>query len=136
MMGLFVANKWSAVSQHFADRLTGLPHSPETIAYVVGVLGKRRWDDKDLMTDRSLVVVFQDALIKRDFAEFQRIGDWVLFADTVFPDHLNGVRDFAENVGRLSYYECFRLMGQSWRVYEELADELPTLVARVRNRLV
>ena len=136
MMGLFVADKWTAVNQHFADRLTGLPHSPEVIAYVVGVLGKRRWDDQDLMTDRSLVIVFQDALIKRDFTEFQRIGDWVLFADTVMPDHLNGTRDFAENVGRLSYYECFRLMGNTWRVYEELADDLPKLVARVRQRLV
>jgi len=135
MMGLFVADKWTAVNQHFADKLKGLPHSQEAIAYVVGVLGKRKWGEDD-MSDQSLVIAFQDALLKRDFVEFQRIGDWVLFVDTVMPAHLHGVRDFAENVARLSYYECFRLMGQQWRVYEELADELPALVARVRHRLV
>jgi hypothetical protein len=135
MMGLFVANKWSAVGEHFADRLKGLPHSPETIAYVVGVLGKRRWDDDDL-SNRSVVLAYQEASLKGDFASLQRIGDWVLFVDSVMPDHIKDVRECVETMGRLSYYRCFRLMGGKWRIYEELADELPTLAEIVRRRLV
>lgn len=119
----------------FADRLKGLPHSPEAVAYVVGVLGKRRWEGEDL-SNSSLLLEYQAAALKGDFVGFQRIGDWVLFIDSVHPGHFNGVRDFVENIGRLSYYRCFRLMGGSWRVYEELADELPSLAAKVRRRLV
>ena len=135
MMGLIVASKWSAVSELFADRLKGLPHSPETIAYVVGVLGKRRWEDDDL-SNESIVLAYQDASLKGDFASLQRIGDWVLFVDSVMPDHIKDVREVVETLGRLSYYRCFRLMGGKWRIYEELADELPKLAGTVRRRLV
>jgi hypothetical protein len=119
----------------FADRLKGLPHSPEVVAYVVGVLGKRRWDGEDL-SNRSLLLTYQAATLVNDFVGFQRIGDWVLFVGSVHPSHFNGVHDFVENIGRLSYNRCFRLMGKQWRLYQELADELPSLVARVHSRLV
>jgi hypothetical protein len=136
MMGLVVpATKWSAVNKLFSDRLRGLQGNPETIAYIVGVLSKRRWDEDDL-SNQSVVLAFHDAGLKGDFATFQRIGDWVLFIDTVFPEHFNGVRECVENIGRLSYYRCFRLMGGKWHVYEELADELPSLAVKVRHRLV
>jgi|SRR5581483_1600022 len=135
MMGLVIVNKWAGVSQYFAEKLLGLPHSPETIAYVVGVLSKRHWSDNDF-SNNSIAVAFQEAVVKRQFVEFQRIGDWVLLVDTMMPDHFNGFRDFVENVARMSYYQCFRLMGPQWHVYEELADDLPKLVARVRQRLV
>ncbi len=109
--------------------------NPETIAYIVGVLSKRRWDSDDL-SNQSVVLTFQDACLKGDFVTFQRIGDYVLFIDTAYPEHFNGIRECVENVGRLSYQRCFRLMGGKWRVFEELADELPSLVSKVRRRLV
>jgi|SRR5579871_4567820 len=135
MMGLFVAEKWTAVNQHFAEKLKALPRDPETVAYVVGVLGKRKWEGDDLSQD-SILLAYVDANEKGDFAGFQRIGDWVLFADIMVPAHFTGVREFVENVGRLSYYRCFRLMGGKWRVYEELADDFPRLVTQVRQALV
>ena len=135
MMGLIVPASKSGISEHFAARLNGLPHSPEAVAYAIGVLGKRKWRDGDDLSDVSLCIVFQDALLKRDFVGFQRIGDWVLFAEIVVPDHIKTYREVAENLARLSYYECFRLMGQQWRVYEELADELPKFTASARQRL-
>jgi hypothetical protein len=135
MMGLIVPAAKTGISDHFAERLTGIPASPEAVAYVVGVLGKRKWDGEDL-SNQSVLLAYLDANERGDFVGFQRIGDWVLFIDSVMPAHFNGVREFVESVGRLSYYRCFRLMGQQWRVYEELADEFPRLVTSVRKRLV
>jgi len=118
----------------FAERLQGMQYSPEAVAYVTGVLSKRRWEGQD-MSHQSVVLAYQDARLKSDFAGFQRIGDWVLFIDSVHPQHFDGVRETVETLGRLSYYRCFRLMGGTWRVYEDLTDELPSLAAKVRRRL-
>ena len=135
MMGLIVADRWSAVQELFADRLQGLPVSAEVNAYVVGVLGKRRWDE-DNMCQQSLVLAYQAAALSGDFTAFQRIGDWVLWVDSVMPAHVKETHDVVQNLGRLSYYRCYRMMGGRWKVYEELADELPALVQHVRRRLV
>jgi|SRR5579863_3065113 len=133
MMGLIVPV--SRIQDHFASKLDGLPHSPETVAYVVGVLGKKKWAAEDDLSRQSILLAYMDAMERGDFITFQRIGDWVLFIDSVMPNYFEGTREFVENVGRLSYLRCFRLMGNSWRVYEELADELPKLVVSVRRRL-
>lgn len=131
MMDLIV----SRLDRWFAERLQGLQYSPEALAYVTGVLSNKRWEHMDLSHD-SIVMAYQEAQLFGDFSSFQRIGDWVLFIDAVHPQHFNGVRDTVETLGRLSYYRCYRLMGGQWRVYEELADELPLLAAKVRRRIV
>jgi hypothetical protein len=131
MMELIV----SRLDRWFAERLRGLQYSPEALAYVAGILSTKKWDLAD-MSNESVVLAYQGAQLSGDFSAFQRIGDWVLFVDAVHPQHFNGVRDTVETLGRLSYYRCYRLMGGQWRVYEELADELPLLAAKVRRRLV
>jgi hypothetical protein len=118
----------------FAERLRGLRYTPETIAYVVGVLSRKNWDVHDMSTE-SVVLAFQNASLKCDFSEFQRIGDWVLFIDIVHPIHLDGVREAIESIGRNSYYSCHRILRGQWRVYEELADELPTIARHMRHKL-
>lgn len=135
MMDLFIADKWTAVQELFADKLRDLPVSPEVNAYVVGVLAKRRWQEDDL-SHQSLVLAYQAASLSGDFSAFQRIGDWVLWVDSVMPAHVHESREVIQNLGRLSYYRCHRLMGGKWKVYEELADDLPSLVRHVRQRLV
>jgi hypothetical protein len=119
----------------FAERLTGLRYSPETLAYVAGVLSNRRWE-QDNLSNQSVVLAFNEAQQRGDFAGFQRIGDWILFIDAIHPQHFDGIRETVETLGRLSYYRCFRIMNGKWRLYEELADELPSLAAKVRKRLV
>jgi hypothetical protein len=119
----------------FAERLEGLQCTPDTRAYVIGVLGKKRWDG-DILVGESIVLAFNDALITSDFAAFQRIGDWVLWIDSVYPEYINDHRDVIESIGRRSYYSCHRIMRGQWRVYEELADELPSIAAKVHRKIV
>lgn len=121
----------------FADRLRGLSYRPETLAYVAGVmkaLGHPR--EGDDMSRRSVVLAYAEARRTGDFVTYQRIGDWVLWADALVPESIAAEKDAVLTLGRLSYYACYRLMRYKWDVYEELADDLPRITARVRRAIV
>jgi hypothetical protein len=121
----------------FADRLHGMRRKPETVAYVAGVLKSlakpRELDD---LSKRSVILEFASARETGDFATFQRIGDWVLWVNIVMPESLEGTREAVESVGRQSYYTCHRILRGQWHVYEELADDLPTIARSARHMLV
>lgn len=120
----------------FADRLQGLQRRPETTAYIVGVLKARgNWSPEDDLSDRSIILTFAAAVQSGDFAQFQRLGDWILWADVVVPEHFADSRELVDGIGRRAYYSCHRILRGQWRVYEELADELPTIVQQVRSKL-
>lgn len=121
----------------FAERLQGLNYRPETVAYVAGVL-KAQANPKmhECMAGRSIVLAYIDAKEKGDFVEYQRIGDWVLFVNVILPESIQHEREAVTTIGRLSYYSCHRLIRYKWDLYEELADELPSLAMHVRRKLV
>lgn len=123
------------VDRWFADRLHGLRYSPDVIAYVAGVLSRKRWENAD-MSKQSVVLAFHSASVTGDFVGFQRIADWVLFVETMYPEHLKGVQDVIESLGRQSYYSCHRIIRGQWRLFEELADELPTIAEASRKQLM
>lgn len=123
------------LDQWFAERLHGLRYERETCAYVTGVLADFRHNTENNLSKRSIVLTFDEAQQRGDFAAFQRIGDWVLWVSVVQPQHIVNVKDVAESFGRLSYYRCHRIMRGQWRVYEQLADELPYIVADVQCKL-
>jgi len=122
----------------FSDRLIGLDgYRPETVAYVVGVLKAFcKPNVGDDLTNRSVVLAYNDARLTGDFVAFQRIGDWVLWADIIVPTYIEPDREAAESVARLSYYSCNRIMMGQWRCFEQLADELPEIVINVRRKLL
>lgn len=121
----------------FAERLRGMPYRPETIAYVAGVLktlGHPR--EGDVLGTGSVVLAYQDASARSDFAAYQRIGDWILWVDVVMPDRFNSNRTTVETIGRLSYYACHRILRGQWALFEELADALPEIALDARRKLV
>lgn len=121
----------------FAERLHGLEYRPETIAYVAGVLkAQANPRPQENMAGRSVVLAYGEAREKDDFAEYQRIGDWVLFVNVIMPESIEHEREAVTTIGRLSYYSCYRLIHYKWDVYEELADQLPKLAMHVRRKLV
>jgi hypothetical protein len=121
----------------FAKQVQGLRFSPETLAYVVGVLKNlSRPREGDDMSKQSIVLAYRDASTKNDFAGFQRLGDWVLWVDVMTPELIDNNRQVVESYGRLSYLSCHRILRGQWHVYEELADELPLIAAKVRQKLV
>jgi hypothetical protein len=117
----------------FAGRLEGLLCRADTKAYVTGVLSG--FKPGDVLSDQSIVLAWHEARTKGDFVTFQRIGDWVLWAEAMQPAFNRENRAVVESIGRMSYYACHRIMRQQWLVYEELADDLPIIAAGVRCKL-
>jgi hypothetical protein len=123
----------------FTEQLNGLQCSPETRAYVVSVLKAQGHPlDGAVFAGRnsSVIIAYQEAVVKNDFAAYQRIGDWVLWVDAMCPDSLRGKHEVVENFGRLAYYSCHRILRGQWHIYEELADNLPVIARRVRSKLI
>lgn len=124
------------LDQWLSERLRTLRCGDDTRAYVVGVLQRFQRDAGSLdMSRESVVLAFHEARLRGDFAGFQRIGDWTLWVSSVQPTQDRAQREVIETFGRLSYYSCHRLMRGQWRLYEELADELPVIVYDVRCNL-
>jgi len=122
----------------FDNRLVELrsKYRPETIAYVVGVLKAQAISKDGLdLSNRSVVLEYADAVMTGDFVSFQRIGDWVLWVNIIMPTAFDGSQEAIESIGRHSYYSCHRILKGQWRLYEELADQLPTLALAVRHKL-
>ncbi len=112
----------------FESALTDLRCSPDTRAYVINLLSGH----VDDISDSSVALAYRDASLSGRFETFQRIGDWSLWVSAFAPHPLRGQRDLIERFGRLSYFSCHRIMRGQWRLYEELADELPAIVYDVR----
>src|SRR5271166_3974718 len=109
----------------FSERLSRLNVSSATLAYVVGVFARHR-DNVD-MSGESIVLAFRDAQARHDFASFQRIGDHVLWAETFCPQSVDPLFETVTSLARISYYRCYRIVGRTWPIYEELGDTLPTI---------
>lgn len=105
---------------------------PSTKAYVVGVMTT---PPEQFGRRESLVLAYAEATGRHDFASFQRIADFVLWADVWCPEFLAANQQVVESIGRLSYHACYRITRGSWSVYEELADGLPAIVLTLRMPL-
>jgi len=119
----------------FDNALHGLRCDNDTRAYVAGVLaGFGTRADGDL-SNESIVLMYNDARVNGDFSRFQRIGDWVLWVSTLYPKHVAENITLVETIGRLSYYSCHRILRREWKLYEELAEDLPRIARDARNEL-
>jgi len=120
----------------FTERLRTLDCSPETIAYVAGVLKAQAHPrHSEDLSNESIVVAYSAARSSGDFVSYQRLGDWVLFVDIAMPGSMGNQRDLIEVVGRLSYSACYRLVNRQWPVFDELSDRLPVLADAARTLL-
>jgi hypothetical protein len=126
----------SGLDAWFTKRLAPLPVSDDTRAYVVGVFSKRKHEAIAELARESVVSAFISAREKRDFASFQRLGDHVLWVETFCPEAVEQNFDTVTRFAKISYYRCFRLAGCTWQVYEELADNLPTIASNARALII
>lgn len=121
-----------------AARLESLKdqYFPETLAYVIGVLKAQAKPKNEIdMSNRSIVLEYALANENGNFETFQRIGDWVLWVDIIIPQSIVYSKEVVESIGRQSYMSCYRIMHGKWKVYEELADVLPSLALHVRQKI-
>lgn len=105
-------------------------YSDLTHAYVINVLTTYTNIQNDL-SKQSIVLTFGAAKETHDFVQFQKLGDWILWLDSIHPTATN---ETIISIGRSSYYMCYKFV-KSWKVYEELADNLPTITNSIRTSI-
>ena len=119
----------------FANQLTDIKCSPMAKAYITGVFATKNADFV-MSKNESIVLAFHYAKESGDFLSFQKIGDWVLWVDSVNPTFIKGHHEITETIARLSYFSCHRIMRGKWPIYEELADNFPQIVNDIRVRML
>lgn len=123
------------ISSFFEELLNDLHCQRDTKAYIVSIYGKYRTAEFDLSKD-SVTLLFAQARDKQDFLGYQNLGDWIFFANTIAPQHLQyASKEYYDTVARLSYYSCYKLINREWKLFEELADDFLSLEEQVRKRL-
>jgi hypothetical protein len=110
----------------FADAVSNVKCSNETRAYIVGVLARPE------VPTGSIVLEYARAR-NLGFPALQRLGDGVTWLAIVAPECLGTHERVAVSVARVSYGTCHRLLRGRWKLYEELADDLPRLITDVRT---
>jgi hypothetical protein len=123
------------ISSFFDELLIDLECQRDTKAYIVSIYGKFKTAQFDLSKD-SVTLLFAQGRSKQDFLTYQNLGDWIFFANTIAPQHLNNAsKDYYDTIARLSYYSCYKLINREWKLFEELADNFLVLEEQVKQRL-
>jgi len=52
------------------------------------------------------------------------------------PGHLRDAGDYYENIARLSYYSCYKMVNRQWVLYQELADQFVVLERQAKEKLI
>ena len=123
------------LSSWFDNLTRNLKCSQNTKAYVTGVLTQYKSSIDD-MSNQSIVVAYSEARISGNFVDYQRIGDWVLWISSVYPNAISSDKEVVQTVGRLSYNACHRILKGNWPLYEELADNLIGISQDVNDKFL
>lgn len=124
------------ITDFFDELLTDIECQRDTRAYITSIYGKFRTARFDLSKD-SVTLLFAQGRDKQDFLTYQNLGDWLFYTSTLMPNYLqHASQEYYDTIARLSYYSCYRLINRQWRLFEELADRLPILEKRVKDRLI
>lgn len=106
----------------FADLLEDMSCEDVTRSYLTNLYTTFKTAHNDL-SNQNITLSFLEARSKSSFISLQNIGDWIFFTQTVMPEYLQPV-DYYQDIARLSYYTCYKLLHRQWAVYNELADNL------------
>ena len=123
------------IDSFFEELLADIQCQPATRIYITSIYGKFRTADHDLSKD-SVTLLFAQARSKHDFLAYQNLGDWIFFTNTLAPEHLKfASKDYYDTVARLSYYSCYKIINNQWKLFEELADNFLVLENQVKQKL-
>ncbi len=123
------------IEEFFNEILFDIECRNNTRAYIISIFSKYRTSQFDL-SKNSITILYSQAINNQDFYLYQTIGDWLFFASTWAPEHLNNVSaDYYHNIAKLSYYSCYNLINKKWDCFEELANKFLHLEERVKNKL-
>lgn len=124
-----------SITSFFEELFIDLECQQDTKAYIISIYVKYKSAEFDLSKD-SITLQYAQARNKQDFLIYQNLGDWIFFANTVAPMHLQfASKDYYDTIARLSYYSCYRLINRQWKLFEELSDNFLFLEDQVKIRL-
>ncbi len=111
----------------FDECLENLQCRNETKSYIIDLFSK--FKSESVLHSKSITVAFSEAKFKNNFHLYQQLGDWLFWANVLYPSCLNGAsEEYYTNVARLSYLRCYRLLDRKWLLFEELSDDYIKLV--------
>lgn len=115
----------------FVQKVSNLPCHDHTKSYIAQLMTK----PKDMSKD-SITLAYAQAKFKYNFEAFKDIGDWLFWAKTISPKHLNHASaEYYDAIAQNSYYYCYRIINKKWPLFEELADIFPEIVMQLHNTL-
>jgi hypothetical protein len=124
-----------SLTSFFDEILDDIGCQRDTRAYIVSIYEKYKTTEFDLSKD-SITLLFAQGRDKQDFLTYQKLGDYIFFANTLIPTHLVGAdKNYYDTIARLSYYSCYRLLNRQWKLFQELADNFPILEQEVKYKL-
>ena len=113
--------------------LQDLPCDDDTRAYIVSIFSKYKNADLDLSKD-NITLAYAQACFNQDFLIFQTIGDWLFYTNALYPAALkNASKNYYYDIGRLSYYSCYKLINRQWKLYEIMSDLFIPLSEQTRK---
>ena len=125
----------TSLNSFFNDIFVDLKCHQDTKAYITSIFSRHHSASFDLSKD-SITLIFSEAKNNQDFATFQKVADWIFFSKSFTPEHLRAAsEEYYYNIGKLSYYNCYKLINGKWRLFEELSDNFITLEKETRGIL-
>lgn len=119
----------------FEDKLKNLSCDIYTKSYIVGTLSQYKNCYND-MSDQSLTLLYHNAKYCQNFIDFQHIGDWIFFCESILPGSLNNAsREYYHSLAQISYYKCYLLLNRQMLFYESLADRFTQLTKETQSLL-
>lgn len=123
-----------SLEEFFNAKIEKLPCQRSTKAYIYSIFSSPK-KNNDFSKD-SITIIYSKAKSEYSLELFQGLADWILFAQTMYPDSLNHASpEYYQTIAQISYYRCYRIVNRSWALYEELADNLPLIIKMMRVSL-
>lgn len=127
--------KYHNLDEYFINKVTDLPKIQEsTKSYISSTFVKYKNTSSDL-SKKSLTIEFSQAKCNWSFNQFQNVGDWILWSESIFPTALNDAsKEYYHTLGQICYYKCYIITKRSWVVFEEIADMMPDIITYFQNQ--
>ena len=119
----------------FFNEIINIPNCEEkTRSYIISIFADIKI--KDDLSNKSVTLLYNNAIQNYSFEEFRKIADWLFIAKSIYPDSLNGAsKSYYNSIAQTAYHKCYIIMNKQWLIFEELADQFEPYTNSVRRSL-
>lgn len=124
---------FSNLNDFFTKALGDLNCHPYTRAYLINLYAGYHKTTHDLSQD-NLTLLFLKARTNNDFYLLQQCADWIFYLQTMWPEQKTSTA-YYQDIARLSYYSCYKIINRQLPLYIELADNFIILENQAKEKL-